>query len=126
MSQQISPHDETVCTDKGIKSGAPAVERMSSESPFRAVDNALELDELLATLKPKFLKIELPKFSWDVAKFCLFWEHFESTVDCNPSLSTIDIFNYLKALLENSAACLVQGLSVTEANYPAAIDILKE
>ena len=59
-------------------------------------------------------------------KFCSFWESFESTVDCNPSLSTIDKFNYLKALLENSAARSVQGLSLTEANYPAAIDILKE
>ena len=43
-------------------------------------------------------------------------------MDRNPSLSTIDKFFYLKAVLENSAARSVQGLSLTEANYPAAIE----
>lgn len=47
-------------------------------------------------------------------------------MDRNPTLSTIDKFNYLKALLEGNAARSVQGLSLTEANYVAAIEILKE
>ena len=37
-------------------------------------------------------------------------------MDRNPNLSTIDKFNYLKALLEGSAARSVQGLSLTEAS----------
>ena len=49
-----------------------------------------------------------------------------SSVDHNPNLSTIDKFNYLKALLEGSTARSVQGLALTEANYAAATDILKE
>ena len=125
-STNVSRRDEIVHTNKGSKLGAPAVERMLSESPARAVDNALELNELSAILKPKLPKIQLPKFSGNVTKFCSFWERFESTVDHNPSLSTIDKFNYLKALLKNSAAHSVQGLALTEANNHAAIDILKE
>ena len=78
------------------------------------------------TMKPKLPKIELPKFNGDVMKFCSFWESFDSSVDRNPNLSTIDKFNYLKALLEGSAARTVQGLALTEANYAAATDILKE
>ena len=77
-------------------------------------------------MKPKLPRIELPKFTGDVTKFCSFWESFESSVDHNPNLSTIEKFNYLKALLEGSAAHSIQGLALTEANYTAATDILKE
>ena len=99
---------------------------MPFELPLRAVDDVLELNKLLAISKPKLQKIELPKFSGDVTKFCLFWERIESTVEHNPNLYTIDKFNYLKTLLEGSAVHSVQGLSLTEANYAAATDILKE
>ena len=79
-----------------------------------------------AVTKPKLPKIELLKFSGDVTKFCSFWESFESSVHQNPGLSTIDKFNYLRALLDGAAAHSVQGLALTEGNYGAAIDVLKE
>ena len=47
-------------------------------------------------------------------------------VDKNPSLSAVDKFNYLNALLEGSAARSIQGLSLSEVNYTAATEILKE
>lgn len=47
-------------------------------------------------------------------------------MDKNPSLSAVDKFNYLKALLEGSAARSIQGLSLSEANYAIAKEILKE
>ena len=56
----------------------------------------------------------------------MFWDSFKSTVDKNPSLSTVDKFNYLNALLEGSAARSIQGLSLSEANYTAVTEILKE
>ena len=56
----------------------------------------------------------------------MFWDSFKSAVDKNPSLSAVDIFNYLNALLEGSAARSIQGLSLSEANYTAAMEILKE
>ena len=90
------------------------------------VDKSLEHSELPVTMKPKLPKIKLPKFNDDVIKFCSFWESFENSVDHNPNLSTINKFNYLKALLEGNAARSVQGLALTEANYAAATEILKE
>ena len=90
------------------------------------VDKSLEHSELPVTMKLKLAKIKLPKFNGNVTKFCSFWESFGSSVDCNPNLSPIDKFNYLKALLEGSAALSVQGLALTEANYAAATDILNE
>ena len=125
-SEGVLSRDKTVRTNSDTeKSGAPAVEHERSGS-LTTVDKSLEHSELHVTMKPKLPRIELPKFNGDVTKFCSFWESFESSVDRNPNLSTIDKFNYLKALLEGSAARSVQGLALTEANYAAATDILKE
>ena len=35
-------------------------------------------------------------------------------------------FNYLKALVERPAANTILGLTLTEANYAAAVELLKE
>ena len=43
------------------------------------------------------------------------------SADHNWNLSTIDVFNYLKALLKGSAGCSVQGVALTEANYTAQL-----
>lgn len=44
----------------------------------------------------------------------------------NPTLSSIDKFNYLTSLLESSAAEAVAGLSLTAANYDEAIATLRK
>ena len=118
---------ETVRTNNSstTKSGAPASESSRSGSPsIRRPLDAIISPSVVA--KPKLPKIELPKFSGDVTKFRLFWENFESSVHQNTGLSAIDKFNYLCALLEGTAARSIQGLALTEGNYSAAIDILKE
>ena len=108
-SEGVLSRDKTVRTNSDTeKSGAPVVEHEQSGS-LTMVDKLLEHSELPMTMKSKLPMIELPKFNGDVTKFCSFWESFESSVDCNPNLSTIDKFNYLKALLEGSAARSVQG-----------------
>ena len=58
--------------------------------------------------------------------FRSFWDSFDSAINKNPSLSAVDKFNYLHTLLEGPAARSIQGLALSEANYPAAIDILKD
>ena len=108
-SEGVLSCDKTVRTNSDMeKLGAPAVEHEQSGS-MTTVDKLLEHSELPVTMKPKLPMNELPKFNGDVTKFCSFWESFESSVDRNPNLSTIDKFNYLKALLEGSAAHSVQG-----------------
>ena len=44
----------------------------------------------------------------------------------NPGLSKIDKFNYLNSLLEGRALRAIQGLTVTEDNYEAAVEILQQ
>ena len=105
--------------------GAPPFIARSGLLPL-AVDKSLEHHELPVLVKPKLPKIDLPKFAGEMTKFHSFWEGFKSSLDSNTGLSTIHKFNYLKALLEGSAARSIQGLALTESNYAAAIDILKK
>ena len=75
---------------------------------------------------PKLPKLTLQHFTGDIAKFCTFWEGFQSTVHNNPGLSCIDKFNYLKSILDGNAARAIQGLPLTEGNYEVAVKILQE
>jgi hypothetical protein len=47
-------------------------------------------------------------------------------IHTNPTLSSVDKFNYLTSLLESSASEAIAGLSLTDANYEEAIATLKK
>ena len=68
----------------------------------------------------------LPKFSGEITKFKSFWDSFDSAVNKNADLSSVDKFNYLHALLEGQAARAIQGLTLSESNYKAAVEILRK
>ena len=54
-----------------------------------------------------------------------FWDTFESVVHNNPTLTSIDKFNYLNSLLESAAAEAIAGLTLTSANYEEATATLR-
>ena len=56
----------------------------------------------------------------------MFWDSFESAIDGSSGLSEIDKFNYLKSLIEKSAAEAVSKLTLTADNYKEAVSILKK
>ena len=74
------------------KSGAPAVHLDAHH------------DELKDAVKPKLPKIMLPRFNGEIMKFRGFWDRYESAVHNNQSLSAVNTFNYLHALLDGAAA----------------------
>ncbi|XP_044184810.1 uncharacterized protein LOC122964955 [Acropora millepora] len=88
--------------------------------------NSNSFTEGLGVGRAKLPKITLKKFYGDPISFTPFWDSFKSAVDDNPSLSDIDKFNYLRSLLEGSAAGAIRGLPLTAENYGAARDILKK
>ena len=79
-----------------------------------------------STTKPRLPKLVLPKFNGEITKFKSFWDSFDSAVNKNADLSSVDKFNYLHALLEGQAARAIQGLTLSESNYQAAAEILHE
>ena len=79
-----------------------------------------------AVAKTRLPKLSLAKFKGDVTAWVSFWDSFKSAVHENSEISKIDKFNYLHSLLECAAALTIQGLSLTEANYDSAIELLKK
>ena len=74
----------------------------------------------------KLPKLTLPTLSGVILEWQTFWDCYESSIDNNMSLSEVQKFFYLKFLLTDEAASVIEGLPVTHGNYLEAIDSLKE
>ena len=72
--------------------------------------------------KPCLPKLTFLTFRGDVTRRTSFWDSYNSTIHNN---SKIDKFIYLQGLLDGAAACSIKGLTLTEANYDSAIELLK-
>lgn len=81
--------------------------------------------DISASVDAKLPKISLPKFSGEYMEWISFQDIYVSLVHCNPSLSKIQKFYYLKGTLSGEAASLIKTISATEANYYSAWSILK-
>ena len=71
-------------------------------------------------------KMALLSFSGDILQWQPFWDSYESTIHANTNLTDVQKFTYLKSQLEGSAASVIEGFAMTNANYARAIDLLKE
>ena len=78
------------------------------------------------TSQVKLPKLSIKRFNGDLTKWVTFWDSFSSSIHSNPTLSSVDKFNYLSSLLESSAAEAIAGLTLTAANYNEAIETLKK
>ena len=79
-----------------------------------------------STHRAKLPKLTLKSFNGDITTWISFWDSYNSAIHQNTELADIDKFNYLKSLLEKSAADAIAGLALTTANYEEAISILKK
>ena len=68
-------------------------------------------------------KLELPKFSGNYLEFTSFFDKFLAVVD-ESELPAITKFTYLQSLLTREAFASINGLTVTDDNYPVAKEIL--
>ena len=75
---------------------------------------------------PKLPKLELPKFGGKVTDWNSFWDLYNSSIHSNPTIAKVNKFSYLQSLLEGQAARAIKGLTLTGANYDAAIAILRD
>ena len=74
-------------------------------------------------------KVRLPKlmiqsFRGELTTWTTFWDSFEVAIHNNRSLSNIEKFNYLRSLLQGPALDAVAGLTLTDANYNEAVQVL--
>ena len=87
---------------------------------------AIVTPAVIPTARTRLPKLELQKFRGNVIGWTSFWDSFKSAVHDKPDISKVDKFNYLCSLLEGTASKVVQGLTLTENNYDAAVALLQE
>ena len=97
----------------------------SSNNHAHSVSSRSSNTSSSSTLKTKLPTQTLPRFSNEPTEWFPFWEQFEAAVD-SQDLPTVSKFSYLKGALDGEAARAIKGYSLTEANYPKAIEKLNE
>ena len=105
------------------------LESVVNKSEIQVINTVLAVETLHISPTPtqiraKLPKITLQKFRGNVTNWNPFWESFKAAVHENNSISKVDKMDYLFSHLESAAARSVQGLTLTEANYDAAIGLL--
>ena len=74
----------------------------------------------------KFSQIDVKKFSGDVTEWQTFFDSFEVAVHSNNKLSNIEKMNNLLSYLTGEALKTHQGSKLSEPNYLAAMEMLRE
>ena len=69
--------------------------------------------------------IKLEPFAGNIERLSRFWEQFESSVDKNKSVSTINKHVFLRGYLEGEPKRLVDGIAVSEEMYEQTKKILQ-
>jgi hypothetical protein len=72
----------------------------------------------------KFPPIKLEPFAGDVETWARFWEQFESSIDKDPTLSTVNKHVFLRGYLEGEPKMLANGIAVTASAYEDTKKIL--
>jgi len=86
-------------------------------------DNLLLLD---AASRVRLPNLSIRPFDGDITKWTSFWDSFKSAIHGNKRLSTVDKFKYFQSLLKRTVIEAIFGLSLTEANYTEAVEILQK
>ncbi|XP_055542517.1 uncharacterized protein LOC129728126 [Wyeomyia smithii] len=71
-------------------------------------------------------EIKIPEFDGNFDEWTNFYDLFLTLIHTNPQLSSVQKFQYLKAVLKGKALRLVQSLAVSTANYTIAWDSLRK
>lgn len=71
-------------------------------------------------------RLNINKFSDDSSEFLEFFNCFESAIDSNEFVSSVDKFLYLKSYMSSEAYKTISGFKLNEENYKPCLILLKE
>ena len=77
-------------------------------------------------VRVKLPKLEMHKFTGQVEDWQEFWDSFRSAVHGDLGIAKINKFKYLRSYLEEPARRVNAGLTLTDADYDAAAEILEK
>ncbi|XP_064479221.1 uncharacterized protein LOC135392441 [Ornithodoros turicata] len=125
--QTVFSYEEKICVTKSkICQKLNAHERPPEVQPESTTGTQQTRARNPTDTRVKLPKLEVPKFNGELTLWTTFWDQFESSIHTNETLHKVDKFKYLKSYLTGKAATAISGLPLTNENYDAAIDILKQ
>lgn len=74
----------------------------------------------------KLPKLEVKKFNGRLQEWQEFWNSFESAIENNKGLTTVDMFAYLHSLVLEPARSTILEFSLTSKNNKAPVEALKK
>ena len=109
-----------------------AIQKASHGMKVPLVSSTTEPPSVVATTTPtpmshslRLPTIRLEPFSGDIETWARFWEQFESSIDRDASLSTINKHIFLRGYLEGEPKQLVEGISIMAETYEETKRILQ-
>ncbi|XP_017791909.1 PREDICTED: uncharacterized protein LOC108573929 [Habropoda laboriosa] len=79
-----------------------------------------------APITVKLPEMRLPTFDGTIEDWDSFFDIFESTIDRNENLTSVQKLQYLRSALTGRAATCVRSLTTRGSNYEVAIELLKQ
>ena len=113
----------TVASSDSKTSSTTHVLSKSSVGTVGSIENSS--DECQRRVRVKLPKLDMRKFTGKVEDWQEFWDSFRSAVHNDPGIAKIDKFKYLRSYLEEPARRVIAGLTLTDADYDAAVEILE-
>lgn len=110
-----------------ISAKAPLVSFMNSKRSSSDIDHSfLNMTQPIMSHHNRLPQIKLPKFEGKYSEFSRFISTFNTLVHHEPSIPTMDKFNYLLNCLSGQALAVIEPFQVVETNYQKALDTLVE
>ena len=100
--------------------------RLEETSLDASVQSASTANPTMSSAKLKLPTMQLANFDGNYLEWTSFRDIFESSVHNNTNLSDSQKLHYLKTALKGNAARLLSSITVTDANYAIARDILND
>ena len=96
-----------------------------SASRESLISRSLNQSAEFAGRRVKLPKLELKKFSGNIAEWQEFWDGFKSAVHDDVQLAKVDKFKYLRNYLAEPARSVVTGFALTDRDYDSARGLLR-
>lgn len=108
----------------GTQAGLVSVSGNTANQLSSGGSEVFDVNDVGTVPSVRLPKLEIKRFDGSLDQWQAFWTQFESAIHCNRKLSSTDKFNYLKSYLKGAAEIAIEGLTLTEENYLAAVEIL--
>jgi len=100
------------------------LQKGSTSAPSATTDHPTVSRGTSSESKVKLPRLTMQQFKGELTTYTRFLDSYQVAIHNNRSLSDIEKFDYLRSLLQGPTLNAIAGLTLTDANYSEAIEVL--